>query len=288
MGRVNTIKLLIATAMLCPVAALAQTYASRPIMMVVPYAAGGTFDVMGRIIAVRMSEILGQQVVVENTTGAGGIIGVNRVVNAAPDGYTILLGSTGTHAYNQTIYKKRRYDAINDFTPVTLFSEQPMVLEARKDLPASTIPEFAALLKANGAKMQFGSAGAGSTTHLGCSLLNATIGVNVTHVPYRGAAPVMQDLIGGRIDYMAEQISTATPQIKSGAVKAYATFGATRGPGLEDIPTAEELGMKGLDCGAWGSFSFPKDTPPAIVNRKPRLPSWILARRPMSLIDASA
>ena len=134
--------------------------------MVVPYAAGGTFDVMGRIIAVRMSEFLGQQIVVENTTGAGGIIGVTRVVNAVPDGYTILLGSTGTHAYNQTIYKKRRYDAVNDFTPVTLFSEQPMVLEARKDLPANTIPEFAALLKANGAKMQYGSAGAGSTTHL--------------------------------------------------------------------------------------------------------------------------
>ena len=112
----------------------AQTYPSRPIVMVVPYAAGGTFDVMGRIIAARMSELLGQQIVVENTTGAGGIIGVNRVVNAAPDGYTILLGSTGTHAYNQTIYKKRRYDAVNDFTPVTLFSEQPMVLEARKDL----------------------------------------------------------------------------------------------------------------------------------------------------------
>src|SRR5258708_17773715 len=136
MWRGNCIRLLIAAATVWPVAALAQTYRSRPIMMVVPYAAGGTFDVMGRIIAVRMSEILGQQVVVENTTGAGGIIGVNRVVNAAPDGYTILLGSTGTHAYNQTIYKKRRYDAAKDFTPVTVWSEQPMVLEARKDLAA--------------------------------------------------------------------------------------------------------------------------------------------------------
>src|SRR6187397_2987674 len=150
-------------ATLWPQTAEAQTYPTRPIVMIVPFAAGGTFDVMGRIIAVRMSELLGQQIVVENTTGAGGIIGVTRVMNAAPDGYTILFGSTGTHAYNQTIYKKRRYDAINDFTPVTLFSEQPMVLEARKDLPANTIPEFAALLKANGAKMQFGSAGAGST-----------------------------------------------------------------------------------------------------------------------------
>src|SRR6478609_1004248 len=196
------IAILAVTAAAWPQAVAAQTYPTRAIVMVVPFAAGGTFDVMGRIIAVRMSELLGQQIVVENTTGAGGIIGVNRVVNAAPDGYTILLGSTGTHAYNQTIYKKRRYDAINDFTPVTLFSEQPMVLEARKDLPASTIPEFAALLKANGAKMQFGSAGAGSTTHLACSLLNSTISVNVTHVPYRGSAPASNDLIGGQIDYL--------------------------------------------------------------------------------------
>src|SRR5436853_3705208 len=183
MWRGNTIKLMIAAVMVCPVAALAQTYPSRPIVMVVPYAAGGTFDVMGRIIAVRMSELLGQQIVVENTTGAGGIIGVTRVVNAVPDGYTILLGSTGTHAYNQTIYRKRRYDAVNDFTPVTLFSEQIMVLEVRKDLPVETLAEFAALLKTNGGKMQYGSAGVGSTTHLACSLLNARLGATVAHVP---------------------------------------------------------------------------------------------------------
>jgi tripartite-type tricarboxylate transporter receptor subunit TctC len=141
-----------------PFAAHAQNYPNRPIVMIVPFAAGGTFDIMGRIMAPRMSELLGQQIVVENTTGAGGIIGVQRVMNAAPDGYTLLLGSTGTHAYNQTIYKKRRYDAVTDFAPVTLWSEQPMVLEARKDLAANTIPEFAALLKANSAKMQYGSA----------------------------------------------------------------------------------------------------------------------------------
>jgi hypothetical protein len=135
--------------------AQSQTYPSRPIVMVVPYAAGGTFDVMGRILAARMSELLNQPVIVENTTGAGGIIGVTRVINAPPDGYTVLLGSTGTHAYNQTIYKKRPYDAINDFTPVALFSEQPMVLEVRKDLPANTMPEFVALLKANAGKMQY-------------------------------------------------------------------------------------------------------------------------------------
>src|SRR6188768_2869305 len=135
-----------------PFTATAQSYPNRSIVMVVPFAAGGTFDVMGRIMAPRMAELLGQQVIVENTTGAGGVIGTNRVVNAAPDGYTLLLGSTGTHAYNQSIYKKRRYDAINDFTPVALFSEQPMVLEVRKDLPASTLPEFIALLKANAGK----------------------------------------------------------------------------------------------------------------------------------------
>src|SRR5262249_31896197 len=202
MLRRELIKSLAAAAAVWPLAAQAQTYPSRPVVMVVPYAAGGTFDVMGRIMATRMGELLGQPVIVENTTGAGGIIGVNRVVNAAPDGYTLLLGSTGTHAYNQTIYKKRRYDAINDFTPVALFSEQPMVREVRNELAANTFPEFVALLKASAAKMQYGSAGAGTTTHLACSLLNAKIGVNVTYVPYRGSAPAAQDLIGGQIDYL--------------------------------------------------------------------------------------
>src|SRR5262245_63425413 len=177
----DVMKVLFVAVAVWPASAPAQTYPSRPIVMVVPFAAGGTFDVMGRIMAVRMSEILGQQVVVENTSGAGGILRVHRVGNAAPDGHTLLLGSTGTHAYNQTIYKNRRYDAAKDFTPVTLWSEQPMVLEARKDLAADSIPQFAALLKANGAKMQYGSAGAGSTTHLACALLNATIGRSEEH-----------------------------------------------------------------------------------------------------------
>lgn len=247
--------------------AQAQTYPSRPIVMVVPYAAGGTFDVMGRIIAVRMSELLGQQIVVENTTGAGGIIGVNRVVNAAPDGYTILLGSTGTHAYNQTIYKKRRYDAINDFTPVTLFSEQPMVLEARKDLPANTIPEFAALLKSNGAKMQFGSAGAGSTTHLACSLLNSTIGVNVTHVPYRGSAPAANDLIGGQIDYLCGNLGAAAPLITGKQVKAIAVLSKGRSPLMPDLASADEQGLTGMDVTTWTAIFLPKGAPRPIVDK---------------------
>jgi len=267
MRRHNLIGALVVAAAIWPQTAPAQTYPSRAIVMVVPYAAGGTFDVMGRIIAVRMSELLGQQVVVENTTGAGGIIGVNRVVNATPDGYTILLGSTGTHAYNQTIYKKRRYDAVNDFTPVTLFSEQPMVLEARKDLPANTIPEFAALLKANGAKMQFGSAGAGSTTHLACSLLNSTIGVNVTHVPYRGSAPAANDLIGGQIDYLCGNLGAAAPLITGKQVKAIAVLSKNRSPLMPDLASAHEQGLTGMDVTTWTAIFLPKGAPKAVVDK---------------------
>jgi tripartite-type tricarboxylate transporter receptor subunit TctC len=247
--------------------ARAQAYPSRPITLIVPFAAGGTFDVMGRIIAVRMSEILGQQVVIENTTGAGGIVGVNRVVNAAPDGYTILLGTSGTHSYNQTIYKKRRYDAVNDFTPVTLFSEQPMVLEVRKDLPASTIPEFAVLLKRNGAKMQYGSAGAGTTTHLACALLNSVIGAEVTHVPYRGSAPASNDLIGGQIDYLCGNLGAATPLITGKQVKAIAVLSRSRSPLMPDLPSAHEQGLNGLDITTWTAIFLPKGAPRAIVDK---------------------
>ena len=267
MRRRDFIKVLAVAAAVWPVAAEAQTYPSRPIVMVVPFAAGGTFDVMGRILAVRMSEILGQPVTVENTTGAGGIIGVNRVINSAPDGYTLLLGSTGTHAYNQTIYKKRRYDAVNDFTPVTLFSEQPMVLEVRKDLPANTIPEFIALLKANGVKMQYGSAGAGTTTHLACSLLNSKIGVNVTHVPYRGSAPAANDLMGGQIDYLCGNLGAAAPLIAGKQVKAIAVLSQGRSPLLPDLASAHEQGLTGFDVTTWTAFFLPKGAPRAIVDK---------------------
>lgn len=263
----NVIRMLAIAAALAPLAAQAQSYPARPITMVVPFAAGGAFDVVGRIVAVRMGELLGQPVIVENTTGAAGIIGVNRVIAAKPDGYTLLLGTTGTHAYNQTIYKKRRYDAINDFTPVALFSEQPMVLEARKDLAAGTLAEFIALLKTSGTKMQYGSAGAGSTTHLACALVNARVGVNITHVPYRGGGPAANDLIGGQIDYMCGNLGTAVGRIAGKQVKAIALLSRERSPLMPQLATAHEQGLTDYDVTTWMAFFLPKDAPRAIVDR---------------------
>ena len=267
MKRLTVIIALALAAALVPAAALAQTYPARPVTMIVPYAAGGAFDVVGRIVAVRMAELLGQPVIVENVTGAAGIIGVNRVVAAKPDGYTLLLGTTGTHAYNQTIYKKRRYDAIGDFTPVALFSEQPMVLEARKDLPASTFTEFVALLKQNGAKMQYGSAGAGSTTHLACALINAKVGVDITHVPYRGGGPAANDLIGGQIDYMCGNLGTGKGRIDGKQVKALALLSRDRSPLMPELATAHEQGLTDFDVTTWTAFFLPKGAPKAIVDK---------------------
>ena len=266
MRRRDLIMALAAGATLWPTAAPAQGYPARPITLVIPFAAGGTFDVIGRIIATRMSELLGQSVIVENTTGAGGIVGVTRVVNAAPDGYTLLLGTVGTHAYNQWIYKRRRYDAIKDFTAVTLFSEQPMVLEVRKDLPANTLPEFVALLKSNGSKMQYGSASVGSTTHLACALLNARIGVNVTHVPYRGSAPASNDLIAGQIDYLCGNLGAAIGRIASQHEKVLAGLSRERSPLMPELPTAREQGTD-LDVTTWTALFLPKGAPRTIVDK---------------------
>lgn len=248
-----------------PLVARAQTYPLRPITMVVPFAAGGAFDVIGRILADRMSKILGEQVIVQNTSGAAGVIGVDRVVNAAPDGYTFLLGSIGTHAYNQTIYKKPRYDAIGDFAPVALFAEQPMVLTTRKDFPADNLPQFIDYVTKNSANLQFGSAGTGSTTHLGCALLNAVIGVKVTHVPYRGGGPAANDLIGGQIDYMCLNMGSAGTLTMGKQVKAIATLSRNRSPFMPDLATAHEQGLTDFDVVTWNAFFLPKGAPAAVI-----------------------
>ena len=267
MRRRDLIKLMACSAVAWPFVAHAQTYPSRPVTMVVPFSAGGSFVVLGRLLTGRMSEVLGQQVIVDNTTGAAGIIGTSRVANATPDGYTFLLGSIGTHAYNPTIYKNLRYNAATDFAPVGLVADQPMVLVARKDFPASNLPEFIAYVKANSAKLQYGSAGVGSTTHLSCSLLNSAIGVNVTHVPYRGGGPAAQDLIAGQIDYLCLNIGGAAPLVTSNTVKGIATLTRNRAPNIPSLATAHEQGLTDFDISTWNAFFLPKDTPAAIVKR---------------------
>jgi tripartite-type tricarboxylate transporter receptor subunit TctC len=248
-----------------PVAA--QDWPLRPVTMVVPFAAGGGADVMGRILAQRLSELLRQQVIVEDVTGAGGMTGTNRVARAAPDGYTLALGSVGTHAYNQTLYKKPLYNAATDFAPVALIAETPQVLVARKDLPAGNLREFIAYAKAHQAAMQYGSAGTGSPTHLACSLLNAVAGIEVTHIPYRGAAPTMQDLIAGRIDYQCPNTTVALPQIEAGTIKAIAILTRERSPILPDLASAYEQGLTDFEASIWYAFFLPKGTPAAIVGK---------------------
>jgi tripartite-type tricarboxylate transporter receptor subunit TctC len=213
-----------------------------------------------------MTEVLGQQVVIENATGAGGGTGSKRVASAAPDGYNMVLGTVGTHAQSQTLYKKPLYNAVTDFTPVALIAEVPIALITRPDLPVKDFKEFAAYAKANQKKMQFGSAGAGSATHLGCVVLNSTLGVDITHVPYRGTGPAMQDLIAGRIDYLCEIVSTAKPQIDGGKVRALAIMTKERSPVLPNLPTAIEQGTD-VQAYTWNAIFLPKGAPADIVKK---------------------
>jgi tripartite-type tricarboxylate transporter receptor subunit TctC len=245
----------------------AESWPSRPVTLVVPFAAGGGNDVLGRIIAQPLSEILKQPVVIENVAGAGGMTGGNRVAKAAPDGYTAGLGTVGSHAFNQTLYKKPLYHAAEDFAPVAMIADQPLLLVVRKDLPVSNLQEFIAYARANQTKMQHGSAGVGSATHLGCLVFNAAIGVDITHIPYKGGAPAMTDLIAGRIDYWCPFSTTAMPQIKGDTVKPIALLSLQRLDVLPDLPTAHEQGLANFEASTWNAMFLPKGTPPAIVQK---------------------
>jgi tripartite-type tricarboxylate transporter receptor subunit TctC len=247
-------------------AAVAQNFPNHPMVMVIPFAAGGPQDVLGRIIAQSMGEALGQTVIIENVGGAGGMTGSVRVAQAAPDGYTMVLGSVGTHAQNQTLYKHPLYDAATDFTPVALIAETPIALITRKDLPPNNLKDFITYAKANQAKMQYGSAGAGSATHLGCVVLNYVIGVDITHVPYRGTGPAMQDLSGGRIDYLCDIIATAKPQIDAGTVKGLAIMTKERAAVLPNLPTTLEQGTD-VQAYTWSAVFLPKGAPDAVVQK---------------------
>ncbi len=253
-------------ATLLATAASAQNWPTRPLTLVVPFAAGGGTDVLGRIVGKRLSEVLGQQVVIENVGGAGGMVGSSRVVKAAPDGYQFVLGSRAD-AINQTLYKNPLYSFVNDLAPVTLVADQPMVMVARKDLPVNGLREFIAYAKANQDTMQFASAGAGSTGHLDCLLFNNAIGVNITHVPYRGGGPAMQDLIGGRIDYYCTLTGTAVPFIENQQVKALGVFTRERAPFLPNVPSSFEQGFTDFEASTWFGFFMPKGTPEPIIQR---------------------
>jgi len=247
-------------------AASAQSWPSRALTLVVPFAPGGPSDVAGRILAQGLSDALGTQVVVENPSGAGGTVGSARVAKAAPDGTQFVLGNSGTHAWSQALYKKPPYNTLTDFTPLGLAVESPRVLITPRNFPANSLPEFIAYAKENQSSMKWGSAGAGSASHVSCILFNAALGVDVTMVPYRGLGPAMQDLIAGRIDYLCDSVSTSMPQIESKSVKAIASTGGKRVAVLPDVPTAREQGLD-FEVSTWQGLFLPKGVPEPIVRR---------------------
>jgi tripartite-type tricarboxylate transporter receptor subunit TctC len=263
----RTITALLLTVMLnLTTSAEAQEWPTRPVTMINPFAAGGPNDVLARLFAQRMGEILGQPIVLENIGGAGGMNGADRVAKAVPDGYTFLLGTVGTQAQNQTLFKKPAYNATTDFAAVALMVEAPLVLVARKDLPVEGMKEFVAYAKANKDRMQFASAGTGSAIHLGCALVNMVAGLDIVHVPYRGANPAMQDLMSGRVDYLCDIITAAKVQIDGGTVKPIAILTKARSPVLPNVPTAIEQGFD-VEAYTWNAFFLPKGTPDVIVQK---------------------
>jgi tripartite-type tricarboxylate transporter receptor subunit TctC len=245
--------------------ASAQNWPTRPVTMVVPFPPGGGTDVLGRIVAQRMSEILRQQVIVENLGGAGGMIGSARVAHATPDGYQFVVGSRAD-AINQTLYKHPLYDFKRDLAPVILVADQPMIIIARKDLPVSGLQDFIAYVKKNQATLRTGSAGIGSTGYVDCALFNQAIGVNVQDIPYRGGGPALQDLIGQQFDYFCTLSPTAVPPVQAGLVQPIAMLSPKRLPSLPDLPTADEQGMH-FEASTWFAFFVPSGTPAAIIKK---------------------
>lgn len=245
--------------------AAAQHWPTRPVTMVVPFPPGGGTDVLGRIVAQKMSEILGQQVIVENVGGAGGMIGSARVAHATPDGYQFVLGSRAD-AINQTLYKHPLYDFKRDLAPVILVADQPMIIIARKDLPVSGLQDFIAYVKKNQATLRTGSAGIGSTGYVDCALFNQAIGVKVQDIPYRGGGPALQDLIGQQFDYFCTLSPTAVPPVQAGLVKPIAMLSPKRLPSLPDLPTADEQGMH-FEASTWFAFFVPRSTPADVIKK---------------------
>jgi len=243
--------------------ATAQDYPARNLTLVVPLAAGGSADIVGRLLAQSMSEILGRTIIVENVAGAGGMLGAARVAKANPDGSQILLGTVGTQAQNQTLYKAPLYDSTRDFEPVGLAVDVPIILQVKNDFPADNMPDVIAHIKANAAKLSFGSPGAGSSNHLACVLFNAAIGVEVTHVPYRQSAELFQDMIAGRLDYWCP--TTTAAATLGNKVKTIATFSRRPLESLPGVPAASEAGLQNFEAGTWFGLFLPKGAPASLV-----------------------
>jgi len=247
--------------------AQAEDYPSRAITMVVPFAPGGVYDTLGRVYGAAMGNILGQQVIVENVPGAGGMTGATRVMRADADGYQFLFGGESPNTQAQLMHKDPPYDGVRDFAAVTLVAEQPLILTVRKGIPAANLSEFIAYAQANQAKMQYGSPGTGTGSHLACALFNVAAKISITHVPYRGLGPAMQDLLAGRIDFMCPSITTAMAQIGGGLIEAPVVLGSNRSTAFPNIPAAREQGMAGMDANSWNAIFIPKTTPGPVVAR---------------------
>ena len=244
--------------------AQAQDYPSRSINVVVPFPAGGPSDVVARIVTEAMSRTLGQTLVIENVGGAGGTLGSGRVASAAPDGYTLLAGSMGSHVAAPVLTPNVKYDSARDFIPIGPTAHSPAVIVARKDFPARDLKEFVALLKQNTGGTKQAHGGIGASSHMACLLFTNEIGVKPTLVAYRGTGPAMNDLVGGHVDFFCEQSVSVTEQVKSGAIKAYGISAAQRLASLPDVPTAKEAGIN-YDMSIWAGIFAPAGTPPAAV-----------------------
>ena len=251
---------------LTPLGVLAQAaYPTKPITVIVPFAAGGPTDALARVLTARMSEVLGQPMVIENLGGAGGTIGVNKAAKATPDGYTVLFTHMGTLAVNIALYKTLPYDSQKDLEPVGLGGTNPMVLVVKKDLPAKNFQEFLAYVKANQKKAQYGMAGIGAASHLGGLMLNSMMKVDVLEIPYKGTGPALNDLVSGQFDYMVDQAVNVLPQIQGGNIRALGVSTLKRLPQLPDVPTIDEAGLKDYEVTIWNGFFAPKGTPKEIV-----------------------
>jgi tripartite-type tricarboxylate transporter receptor subunit TctC len=243
----------------------AQDWPTRPVTLIAPFAAGGPLDTLARILQPTLGEALGQQIIIENVPGGGGMTGSLRVSQAAPDSHMFVLGSIGTHAIGYSMHKKPAYHPATDFQPVAFVADAPLLLLTKKDLPPNDLKQFGEYAKVNHARMQFSSGGTGTSSHVSCVMLNQLIGVEVLHVPYRGGGPAFQDLIAGRIDYICNYVSIAVPAVKAGQVKALAMLAGERTPLLPDVRTADEQGLKDFDVSAWNAIFLPKSATPAMV-----------------------